>query len=304
MPYASTISEYMHDTENVTIHDRKSSCSSLLYPVISRRAGGLSLGVNLFPDAKRCSFDCPYCEVHPFVGDLVFSPARLESELQDFFIHEYPRNWKSMKLKDLCLSGNGEPTLSPHLQAALAICAQARGKYFACEGAVEALDRPKIVLITNATGFLNPQVSEILHEFVKTEDLVIWAKLDAGSNAGFSAMSRSGFDLGTIVDGLASFAMRSPIVIQTMLCSLHGVKPGVREAIDYAITIKKLLDSGSNIKEIHFYTVARTPLEPWVAFLEDAEIIRYMEILRSAISTRIPLYGFGARNEGPLDFKW
>ena len=30
----------------------------LVYPVISRRSGGLSLGINLFPDAKDCPFDC------------------------------------------------------------------------------------------------------------------------------------------------------------------------------------------------------------------------------------------------------
>jgi hypothetical protein len=33
-----------------------------VYPVISRRAGGLSIGVNLNPD-KVCNFDCPYCQV-------------------------------------------------------------------------------------------------------------------------------------------------------------------------------------------------------------------------------------------------
>ena len=38
----------------------------LIYPVVSRRSGGLSLGVDLFPDRKTCNFDCPYCEIFPF----------------------------------------------------------------------------------------------------------------------------------------------------------------------------------------------------------------------------------------------
>ncbi len=42
----------------------------LVYPVVSRRSGGLSLGVNLFPEAKLCSFDCPYCEVFPVRGEV------------------------------------------------------------------------------------------------------------------------------------------------------------------------------------------------------------------------------------------
>src|SRR3954452_10674223 len=34
-----------------------------VYAVISQRAHGLSIGVNLNPD-KGCNFDCPYCEVN------------------------------------------------------------------------------------------------------------------------------------------------------------------------------------------------------------------------------------------------
>src|SRR5213593_4509851 len=34
-----------------------------LYLVISPRARGLSIGVNMNPD-KHCNFDCPYCEVN------------------------------------------------------------------------------------------------------------------------------------------------------------------------------------------------------------------------------------------------
>src|SRR4051794_18845646 len=34
-----------------------------VYAVISQRAHGLSIGINMNPD-KRCNFDCPYCEVN------------------------------------------------------------------------------------------------------------------------------------------------------------------------------------------------------------------------------------------------
>src|SRR6187431_595122 len=36
-----------------------------VYAVISPRARGLSIGVNMNPD-KKCNFDCPYCEVHRY----------------------------------------------------------------------------------------------------------------------------------------------------------------------------------------------------------------------------------------------
>jgi histidinol dehydrogenase len=54
---------------------REAGC--LVYPVYSRRSRGLSLGINLFPDRKVCSFDCPYCEVFPFETGFRFSPESL-----------------------------------------------------------------------------------------------------------------------------------------------------------------------------------------------------------------------------------
>ena len=40
-----------------------SSCNRFgHHPVVSRRSGGVSIGVNLNPD-KVCNFDCIYCQV-------------------------------------------------------------------------------------------------------------------------------------------------------------------------------------------------------------------------------------------------
>jgi len=43
-------------------HSRTLPISPFVYPVISRRSRGLSVGINLNPD-KVCNFDCIYCEV-------------------------------------------------------------------------------------------------------------------------------------------------------------------------------------------------------------------------------------------------
>src|SRR5437660_12694832 len=43
-------------------HSRQFADFTFVYPVISRRSRGLSVGVNLNPD-KVCNFDCVYCEV-------------------------------------------------------------------------------------------------------------------------------------------------------------------------------------------------------------------------------------------------
>ncbi len=43
-------------------HDRLWQSNLYVYPVISRRSRGVSIGLNLNPD-KACNFDCVYCQV-------------------------------------------------------------------------------------------------------------------------------------------------------------------------------------------------------------------------------------------------
>ncbi|MDP7206214.1 MAG: radical SAM protein, partial [Pirellulaceae bacterium] len=43
-------------------HERRFEQNRFVYPVLSRRSGGISVGVNLNPD-KVCNFDCIYCQV-------------------------------------------------------------------------------------------------------------------------------------------------------------------------------------------------------------------------------------------------
>jgi wyosine [tRNA(Phe)-imidazoG37] synthetase (radical SAM superfamily) len=43
-------------------HDRGSAALRYVYPVISRRAGGVSVGINLNPN-NACNWRCIYCQV-------------------------------------------------------------------------------------------------------------------------------------------------------------------------------------------------------------------------------------------------
>ena len=45
-----------------TEHERRFAANKFVYPVLSRRSNGISVGVNLNPD-KVCNFDCIYCQV-------------------------------------------------------------------------------------------------------------------------------------------------------------------------------------------------------------------------------------------------
>ncbi len=46
-----------------TQHERQFADNRFVYPVLSRRSGGISVGINLNPD-KVCNFDCVYCQVN------------------------------------------------------------------------------------------------------------------------------------------------------------------------------------------------------------------------------------------------
>jgi wyosine [tRNA(Phe)-imidazoG37] synthetase (radical SAM superfamily) len=269
----------------------KGRAGGLVYPVLSRRSGGLSLGINLFPDAKTCSFDCPYCEVFPDAidGGRGFQVEDLELELALFLDRDYPRLWAPAPIRDMCFSGNGEPSLSPSLESALELCARIR------KSRSDLLGSSKLVLITNSTGFLDPGAGRVLGDAVDAEGLEIWAKLDGGNAASFRRMSRSDLDFDSIVRGISAFAARHRLVLQTMLCSVAGRMPAERDFDDYGALIGGLAGVGARISAVQLYTLARPSPEDSCEALSDRELLRYASILR----TRAPLTvrAFGARGE-------
>ncbi|MDR1257267.1 MAG: hypothetical protein LBJ86_05930, partial [Spirochaetaceae bacterium] len=95
----------------------------IVYPVCSRRAGGLSIGINLYPDKKCCNFDCKYCEVFPFSGGVNFSLSVMESGLRKAIAGALSAN---TPVRDISFSGSGEPTLSGAFAEALRAAASVR----------------------------------------------------------------------------------------------------------------------------------------------------------------------------------
>jgi histidinol dehydrogenase len=279
---------------SVSVHDRGARQTSLVYPVVSRRSGGLSVGVNLYPDRKRCNFDCPYCEVRPFEGGGAFSAAALAAELEAFCSSGYAEGWSPAPVRDLCVSGNGEPTLSPHLAEALEVCAEARRAH------QDLLGAAPIVIITNGTGFLDEAASRMLADFARAQPLRIWAKLDGWDQDWFSALSRSSFSLEDILAALAAFARSTTVTIQTMLCGLGGRAPGLSEARAYAARLSGLLAAGAKLEAVQLYTLARAPAEATVRPLDDEALLAFSGEVSAALHGAVPVAAFGESGLGPL----
>ncbi|MCE5256175.1 MAG: hypothetical protein LLF89_04930 [Spirochaetaceae bacterium] len=276
---------------DVSRHSRGEGNSSLIYPVIARRSGGLSLGINLFPDSKTCSFNCPYCEVLPFSSTVEFSPEKLEAQMEQFFHHDREEPGAvQLPLRDICISGNGEPTLSPWLGEVLEICSQARMKY------PEAL-KAKLVLITNSTGFLDPGIVDLLHTWQRNAGLSIWAKLDAGTPEWFALMSGSEFSLPGMCEAISDFSRKEPVVIQTMLCALGENFPGQAEAEAYADRLNAMIACGAAIDAVDFYTIARPCVSDEAKPISASSIIDFMDTVQLRLAKPISLKGFDSRGQ-------
>ena len=104
----------------LTIEDHRRDSAGLryVYPVISRRAGGVSVGINLNVN-NACNWACVYCQVENLTrgGPPPIDLDLLERELDgflddalhgDFMSREVPAEVRH--LMDIAFSGNGEPT--------------------------------------------------------------------------------------------------------------------------------------------------------------------------------------------------
>lgn len=230
-----------------------------VYAVVSPRAHGLSLGVNLNPD-KFCNFDCAYCEVNRREParesrlDTDAMAAELERAL-DYAcsgrIRERPyyRNLPDelLALRHVALSGDGEPTLSPNFLDAVetVIHLRARGRY------------PffKLVLITNSTGLDRPQVDKALRLFTPKDE--IWAKLEAGTQEYMDRVNKPDCTIEQILENILRVAQRRPVIIQSLFPSINGVEPPASEIEAYSLRLKELKAAGAQISKVQIYSATR-----------------------------------------------
>ncbi|AZV46369.1 radical SAM protein [Nautilia sp. PV-1] len=112
-------------------------------PVASRRFG-MSLGVDLSPDKKRCNFDCIYCELDPAKPVNIYDNAPKPDEI----LKEINLAVKKFSFDVLTLTSNGEPTLYPYL-----------------EELVKNLSEYKLLILSNSSTIDNPEIQKTLCRF-------------------------------------------------------------------------------------------------------------------------------------------
>jgi len=247
----------------------------LVYPVYSRRSGGLSVGINLFPDRKLCSFNCPYCEVFPFEAGQNFSLPLMEADLIEALSDARDQN---IIVRDICFSGNGEPTLSSQFPPALESAFRIRDRE-----APEA----ELVLITNGTGLLDFKVFEQLRvAAIKDRGLHIWLKLDAGTPGWYQAMNRSSVSFESLIEKIRAFVKRTPLTLQTMICAVDREPPSAGEKQAWEALVVELALSSAELRGVQIYGKARpAPEDPLAAALPATFLDERAASLRSALAS-------------------
>src|SRR5688572_4531391 len=264
-------------------HERLFEANRFVYPVLSRRSGGISLGVNLNPD-KVCNFDCIYCQVDRtrqsetrFV-ELDALLAELDSSLElvtsgDLYQTEKFRGTPLAlrRLNDIAFSGDGEPTTYRNFDEIIAACARIKRR--------RGLDAVKMVLITNASMFHRDHVRRGL-ETLDANQGEIWAKLDAGTAEYYHLVDRTPIPFRQILDNITDAARVRPLVIQALFMRVQGEPPTLAEQEAFCDRLNEIIAAGGRIRLVQIYTVARPPAESFVTPLTDAEVDALASLVR------------------------
>jgi wyosine [tRNA(Phe)-imidazoG37] synthetase (radical SAM superfamily) len=266
-----------------TQHSRSFEHNRFVYPVVSRRSHGLSIGVNLNPD-KICNFDCIYCQVDrtrqsetTFV-DLPQLLAELEAMLgwassPDIWAHEAfhaaPPDFR--RLNDIAFSGDGEPTTYKNFDEIMRRCAELKDQHH--------LDAVKMVLITNASMFHREHVQRGL-QILDAHQGEIWAKLESGTEAYYKLVERTSIPFRQILDNITAAARVRPLVIQSLFMRIDGEPPSTAEQLAFCDRLNEITAAGGQLKLVQIYTVARQPAESFVTPLPPAEVDALAALVR------------------------
>ncbi len=243
-------------------HDRDAAHMTYVYPVVSRRAGGVSVGINLNPN-NACNWRCIYCQVPGLKRGAapLIDLDQLETELTamltaivhgDFMQTRVPEG--ARRLNDIALSGNGEPTSAKAFPEVIQRIGRVM-KRFGLAGKI------KLVLITNGSLIARAPVQLGLKRMAKLNGEV-WYKLDSATREGIDRINNTRQSLKQATEHLALAASLCPTWIQTCVFALDAMPPTAVEQEAYLALLSRLVMQGVPLKGVLLYGIARQSHQP------------------------------------------
>lgn len=272
---------------SVADHRRDRARLTYVYPVVSRRAAGLSVGINLNVN-RACNWACVYCQVEglrrgrPDPVDLVLLEQELSGFLDqvvagDYLERHVPEGYR--RLADIAFSGDGEPTSSPEFARVIEVLA----RVMAARGLLGGLP---VRLITNGSLVHRPGVQEGLAHLASIGGEA-WFKLDRGDAAGMLEVNKTRMSEAQVLARLRQCAGIVPTWVQTCWFGWDGQAPGAQVEAAY---LDLLLRAADVLQGVHLYGLARPSYQPEAGRLTrlgDAEMEAWGERIRNRTGLRV-----------------
>ena len=263
-----------------------------VYTVVSARARGLAIGINMNPD-RFCNFDCAYCEVDRQVplAERELDIAVMAEELENTLLlvrsgkireHAVYRGLgdELLQLRHVALSGDGEPTLCPNFAEAIQVVVHARAR------------RPhsffKLTLLTNGTGLDLRPVQDSLQYF--THDDEIWIKLDAGTQSYMDHVNHSHVPLEKVLTNILLVGRQRPIIIQSLFPLIQGQEPLPQEIDEYILRLHDLKNGGARIALVQIYSATRPIAHPDCAHLPLKKLSHISQRIKAETGLRAEVF--------------
>ena len=246
---------------NIVNHDRDSAALRYVYPVVSRRAGGVSVGINLNPN-NACNWRCLYCQVPDLTRGAapLLDLALLEQELRGFLTELLHGDFMqtrvpigARRINDIALSGNGEPTSAAEFSSVIELIARVRHE-------LAVPQTVKTVLITNGSLLYRADVQQGLRIMAGMGGEV-WFKLDRASAAGILRINDTQARMDKVRANLIAAMAACPTWLQTCWFALDGAPPSPGDEEDYLQFVAGLLRDGHPLQGVLLYGLARPSLQ-------------------------------------------
>jgi len=271
-----------------TDHSRDSAGLTYVYPVISRRSGGLSIGINLNPN-NACNWRCIYCQVPDLIRGT--SPEidlqQLQNELDEFlndvihgdFYDRYEVAEELRIINDIAISGNGESTTSAEFDQVVELIGQSINRF-------GLQDKIKLVLITNGSLAHKEVVQSGLSK-MRSINGEVWFKLDSATDAGLKNINNAGISIDRVKENLKIVSALCPTWLQTCVFKLDGELPSRNECECYLQFLSSLKKDNIKVNGVLLYGLARPSMQ-----LEAPRLSSVSEAWMNEFADEISQLGF------------
>jgi len=253
---------------NIKDHSRDSAGMKYVYPVVSRRAAGVSIGINLNTN-NACNWACIYCQVPNLTrgGPPPIDLDQVERELRgllseittgDFLAKQVPL--EARRLMDIAFSGNGEPTSAPEFAEAVERVVRVMREF-------SLPDSVKLRLITNGSLIHRPVVRQGIAA-IGALNGEIWFKIDRATEAGIERVNSVRLAPEKVRDSLLICSGLAPTWVQTCYFAIDGQ---VTSELEQSAYVKFIASVKDKIKGVHLYGLARPSLQPETIRLSNPE---------------------------------